>query len=494
MKQQLATSSFIVSKTQTELDLKMVGYDIWATEVHVLMLRKVGAINKNTAKKCLKALELISKEYKNGNFIIDTGRGAQLTLEAKIVEKAGDAGLSIHTGRSRNDQVMVTELLYLREEMLSLNLELMELVNVLLKLAQKSSKIVMPGYTHMQPGKVTTVGVWALSFANSFLRSSEILKNYLDLYDMNPLGSVESFGTSWPLDREFTTKLLGFGKVWDETLDAISSRGFAQLGYMNAMSQMAIVASKINQDLLLYNTFEYGIVELGEDVAQRMHPITGSSVMAQKKNPDALEIIRSTSSQLIGFSGIVANILHSLPSGYNRDAREIKEYIDLGTNKTRSVISTLCRVISSLKFNEKRMLELVNTNYSLTTDLADYVSQKSGVGYRIVYKIIGSLVDEAIRKNKQLADIKAEDIIKKGREIGVELKLTDEEIKKAIDPVLVIERRKHIGGSSSAAFSKSIKNTFDTLKKRESWIKEKQRIIKTSKVKTATAVSDIINN
>lgn len=494
MKQQLATSSFIVSKTQTELDLKMVAYDIWATKVHVLMLKKVGAIDKSVAKKCLKALDLIGKEYKSGNFQIDAGRGAQLTLEAKIVEKAGDAGLSVHTGRSRNDQVMVTELLYLREEMLALNLELIEFVKALLKLADKYSQTVMPGYTHMQPGKVTTVGVWALSYANSFLRSSDILQNYLELYDMNPLGSVESFGTSWPLDREFTTKLLGFGKVWDITLDAISSRGFAQLGYMNAMAQISIVASKINQDLLLFNTFEYGIVELGEDVAQRMHPITGSSVMAQKKNPDALEIIRSTSSQIIGISGILANILQSLPSGYNRDAREIKEYIDLGTNKTKSVISTLCKVISSLKFDEKRMLELVFANYSLTTDLADYVSQKSGVGYRIIYKIIGSLVDEAIEKNKQLADIGAGDIVKKGREMGVQLKLTDDEIKKAIDPVLVIERRKHTGGSSKIAFLKSVKNSYDALKKEKNWIVERQKIINTAKAKTASAVSNIIND
>jgi len=491
MKKQLATSSFIVSKTQIELDLVMVPYDIWASEVHVLMLLKTGIIERSVAKKCLGALEVIKKEWDKGTFEIDPERGAQLTLEAKIIEKAGDSGFSVHTGRSRNDQVMVCEFLYLREVMQKILVDVLGLVDVLLMLSQKEKSTIMPGYTHMQPGKATTVGIWLISYANAFLRASETLKYYLEVYDMNPLGAVESFGTSWPIDREFTTKKLGFGKVWDVTMDAISFRGVAQLGYLGAFAEIALVASKINADILLFNTYEYGMIELGDDVAQRMHPITGSSVMAQKKNPDALEIIRSTCVQILGLREICANILISLPSGYNRDAREIKEYMSLGITKTQSVIFNLGFVIKSLKINKERMLFLVKNNYSLTTDLADFISQKSKVGYRIVYKIVGAVVDDAIENNKSLFDIKADELNKKAKEMGVDLVVEDKEIANAIDVGQAIERRIHVGGSAKSVFGKSLLASNKKVKDLLKWTLASQKMINGAKGETAKLVKGV---
>ncbi len=488
----LETAGFIVSQAQLSLDLKMVSFDVQGTTAHVLMLNKQKIIDDKKTALIIKALKEINQEVDQGKFIIDPKMGAQLTLETKMIEKIGDVAYSVHTGRSRNDQIMVTEMLYLKNEVIILLKSFMPILMKLFKLAKNNVKTVMPGYTHMQPAKPTTFGQWALSYLNGFLKSIKTIEHYLDLYDINPLGACESYGTSWPLDREYTSKLLGFSKVWEIPQDAISSRGFVQLGYLNGMVEICLVASKLAQDLLLFDTFEYGMIGLGDEVAQRMHPITGSSVMAQKKNPDVLELIRSTAPQVTGFANIVANILDSLPMGYNRDSREVKEYIDLGLTKTKAMIKTLEKVLATIKIDKKKMIEAVEGNYSLTTDLADFISQKSGVGYRLIYKIIGQVVDEAINNGKLLKEISASEIISKALINNVILQLTNEEIKKAIDPQLVIEKRNHIGGSSTNSMKKSLKNAQIAIKDANQSINKKSSIFTDAKNNTDLIVNNLI--
>jgi argininosuccinate lyase len=488
----LETGSFIVSQAQLSLDLKMVSFDIQGTTAHVLMLNKQKIIDDKKTALIVKALKEIGQEVDQGKFFINPEKGAQLTLEAKIIEKIGDVAYSVHTGRSRNDQIMVTEMLYLKNEIIGLIKSFMPILSELLKLAKNNVKTIMPGYTHMQPAKPTTFGQWSLSYLNGFIKSIKTVEHYYDLYDINPLGACESYGTSWPLDREYTTKLLGFSKIWEIPQDAISSRGFVQLGYLNGLGEICLIASKLAQDLLLFDTFEYGMIGLGDEVAQRMHPITGSSVMAQKKNPDVLELIRSTAPQVIGYASIVANILDSLPMGYNRDSREVKEYIDLGLTKTKGMIKTLEKVLATIKIDKQKMQDAVEGNYSLTTDLADYISQKSGIGYRLIYKIIGQVVDEAINKGKLLKEISASEIKSIALINRAKLELTDEEIKKAINPQLVIEKRNHIGGSSTSSMEKSLKNAQNAIKDINLSINKKFSIYTKAKGKTYLIVNNLI--
>ncbi|KKP37666.1 MAG: Argininosuccinate lyase [Candidatus Roizmanbacteria bacterium GW2011_GWA2_32_13] len=491
-KKNLKTAGFIVSQTQLSLDLKMVSFDIQGTTAHVLMLNKQKIIDDKKTVLIFKALKEIEQEVDQGKFIIDPKKGAQLTLETKIIEKIGDVGYSVHTGRSRNDQIMVTEMLYLKNEIIGLLENFVPILDALFKLAKNNIKTVMPGYTHMQPAKPTTFGQWALAYLNGFSKSIKTIEHYFNLYDINPLGACESYGTSWPLDREFTTKLLGFSKVWEIPQDVVSSRGFVQLGYLTGMAELCLVASKLAQDLILFDTFEYGLIGLGDEVAQRLHPITGSSVMAQKKNPDVLELIRSTAPQVTGFVNIVANILDSLPMGYNRDSREVKEYIDLGLTKTKAMIKALEKVLTTLKINKKKMLNQVENNYSLTTDLADYISQKSGVGYRLIYKIVGQVVDEAINKSQLLKEISSDEIINKALINNIKLQLTNEEIKKAIDPQLIIEKRNHIGGSSTISMNKSLINAQNIIKDINQSINKKLSVFTKAKKKTDLIVNNFI--
>ena len=492
-KPELVTAGFIVSGKQLSLDLQMITYDIWGTTAHVLMLYKQGIIKKEYMKPILTALIEINKEVAAKTFAINPQKGAQLSLEAKIVEKAGEAGYSVHTGRSRNDQVMVTEQLYLRDSVIGLLENIQPVVVALYRLAEEHQGTVMPGYTHMQPAKATSFGQWAIAYLNGFLRAIKTITDYFETYNLNPLGACESYGTSWHLDRAYTAKLLGFPKVWEIPQDVVSSRGFVQLGYLTGMRDVCLVASKLAQDLLLFDTFEYGMIGLGDEVAQRMHPITGSSVMAQKKNPDVLELIRATAPQLVGFTSIVANLLSGLPMGYNRDSREVKEYIDLGFSKTLSMVGVLASVLTTLKIDKKRMMDLVMANYSMTTDVADAISQVTGVGYRIVYKIVGQVVDEAIQSGKLLYDISAQDIIKKAFSMGITLHVTNAQLKDAIDPHGALGKRAHIGGSAKKTMAASLTRGQEMIKVLAKWVSTQKQIVSKAKSKTLEIAQEIID-
>jgi len=489
---QLGITDFIVSPKQMSLDMTMVPYDILGTTAHVLMLYKQKVIKKEEIKIILKALQKIEKEFKEGQFLINPNKGAQLSLEEKIIEKTGVVGFSVHTGRSRNDQVMTTEMLYLKEQILIVIQKLALIQKELFSLAQKHVYTVMPGYTHMQPAKPTTFGQWCLAYYYGFSKTLETVKHFYQLYDQNPLGACESYGTSWPIDRQYTTNLLGFKEPWEIPQDAISSRGFPQLGYLTALSEICLVASKLAQDLLLFNAFEFNLIALGDMVAQRMHPITGSSVMAQKKNPDALELIRSTAPQVSGFVSIVSNILSNLPMGYNRDSREVKEYIDLGLTKTLAMLNALEMVLNTIQVNKEQMKKSIIANYSLTTDLADYISQKNKVGYRLIYKIVGQVVNEKINSGKLLGDISVHEIIKKAEELKIKLIITEKELEELLDPQNAVAKRQHIGGSSPKSMNTSLNKVKTNIEELDLWLENKQKLVSISKEKIHKQIINLL--
>src|SRR6476620_1642625 len=233
------SAAFIVSPTQVALDTAMLPSDIWGTRAHVLMLAATGIMPTEAAAAICAALDAVEAGAAEGSFRIDPARGAQLSLERAVIEACGvEHGSRMHTARSRNDQVMVTELLYLRERALALASEGGGGVSALLDLATEHVETVMPGYTHMQPGKPTTFGQWALAYADALLRGLVQLRDTWAEYDACPLGAVESYGTSWPIERELTARLLGFGRVWEVPQDAISSRGLPQLAYLDVCKNL----------------------------------------------------------------------------------------------------------------------------------------------------------------------------------------------------------------------------------------------------------------
>jgi len=489
----LDSAAFIVSPTQVALDTAMLESDIWGTQAHVLMLESTGIVPPEVALRICRALTEIGDAARTGEFRIDPERGAQLSLERAVLERVGTAdGSRMHTARSRNDQVMVTEMLHLRERALALAAETCKLAGVLLDLAQAHVETVMPGYTHMQPAKPTTFGQWTLAYADALLRSLLALNNTWEEYDTCPLGAVESYGTSWPIDRALTARLLGFAHVWEVPQDAIASRGMPQLAFMDVCKHLAITSSKLAADLLLFTTWEYCYVQLGEAVAQRLHPITGSSVMAQKKNPDALELVRATGHEIVGLAGMAAHLLAGLPMGYNRDSREIKEWSALCFDKTLAALSILSVTLSTLQVDRERMLEAVKANYSSTTDLADTIAQLTGVGYRQIYAIVGRLVDQLIEQGRPLNSLTAATISAAAFAADLDINFTDEQIQAALNPARAVSRRSHIGGSAPDQMSTMLVTRRQSLATQQNWIQARHNAIAEARRETAGRIDALI--
>jgi len=487
----MKTNEFIVSKTQQALDLNLVPYDLWATKVHVLMLVKQNIIEKSKARNILSALFEIGNEFKQGKFSIDPNKGLHLTIEAKVIEKIGDDGYFMHTARSRNDQVMTCEMLYLKEKALKMMKQLLDTQETLTAKATGHIETIMPGYTHMQPAKPTTFGQWCLAYNDMFIKCFENLEYIFDKYDLCPLGAAESYGTSWNVDRAYTARLLGFSKVWEIPQEAISSRGFPQLAYLGVLKDIAIVISKIACDLLLFTTFEFGYISLSDMTAQQMGSVTGSSIMPQKKNPDVLELLRSISSRVIGYESIVANLLSGLPMGYNRDTREVKEYIELGFTKVEQALESFTGVLQTIQVNKDRMYQSVVKNYSLSTDLADYLSQKKGLPYRKVYKLVGSIVKDKIVNKKTLSHLTAKELTEESGKIDMYFNLTDGELKTVLNPLDAVMKRKHIGGASAPVMKKIVEERKKIFISYSNWIESTWVKINSAKEKTDETINNI---
>lgn len=487
----MKTNEFIVSKTQQALDLNLVPYDLWATKVHVLMLVKQNIIEKSKARNILSALFEIGNEFKQGKFSIDPNKGLHLTIEAKVIEKIGDDGYFMHTARSRNDQVMTCEMLYLKEKALKMMKQLLDTQETLTAKATGHIETIMPGYTHIQPAKPTTFGQWCLAYNDMFIKCFENLEYIFDKYDLCPLGAAESYGTSWNVDRAYTARLLGFSKVWEIPQEAISSRGFPQLAYLGVLKDIAIVISKIACDLLLFTTFEFGYISLSDMTAQQMGSVTGSSIMPQKKNPDVLELLRSISSRVIGYESIVANLLSGLPMGYNRDTREVKEYIELGFTKVEQALESFTGVLQTIQVNKDRMYQSVVKNYSLSTDLADYLSQKKGPPYRKVYKLVGSIVKDKIVNKKTLSHLTAKELTEESGKIDMYFNLTDGELKTVLNPLDAVMKRKHIGGASAPVMKKIVEERKKIFISYSNWIESTWVKINSAKEKTDETINNI---
>ena len=490
----LQTTKYIVSQIQMDLDLQMLVFDLWGTIAHTLMLYKQNIISEKQAKNILKALKTIKQKVNKSEYEINPAKGSQLSLEASVIELAGEDGKAMHTARSRNDQVMTTELLFLKEKTLLQLDEIKKTIELLVKLSQKHQKTVMSGYTHMQPAKMTSFAQWCLAYAKALLRSASSFQYYYDQYNICPLGACEGYGTSWNINREYTAKLLGFSKVWDIPQDVVSSRGFYQLGLLKAQEELTLVMSKIAQDLLLFNTFEFGFVSLGENIAQRLHPITGSSIMAQKKNPDVLELIRSSSSNLSGLHSGLAQTLSKLPMGYNRDSREAKEYVSQGFSKTEATLSSLQEVLATIEVNKEKMLQLVEANYSLTTELADFISQETKIPYRTIYKIVGNVVAGKITNKQLVGDITIADLEKEAKKQDLSINLSNKQIQSALSPDQILQKRKHIGGSATQMINTSTQNIFEEIKLLDFWIAAQWKIINKAKQLTKQKVEGIVKS
>lgn len=365
------------------LDTELVPYDVQGSIAHAEMLQKIGILSKKELQQAVKGLQTIEKQWKEGRFKIHKDQeDCHSAIEAFLTEHCGDVGKKIHTGRSRNDQILVTLRLYTKEQLLKITAQTQGLIKTLQKRAMLHKKTLMPGYTHMQRAMPSTVHMWLESFAESLKDDLELLKTASKIIDQNPLGSAAGFGESiLGLDRAFTTKKLGFAKTQNNPMYCALSRGKFENIVLQALSQIVFTIGKIASDLLLFTTKEFDFFSLPDAFR------TGSSIMPQKKNYDVLELLRGNVGLFNGYQYQVQSIIQNLPSGYNRDFQLTKEPYMKALKLAQDMIEIGTLIVESLRVHTEKLAAACSPELYATDDV--YKLVKKGVHFREAYREVG---------------------------------------------------------------------------------------------------------
>ncbi|HLF51798.1 argininosuccinate lyase [Flavobacterium sp.] len=374
-----------------ELDVILAKYDVLGSIGHAKMLSKVGLITEQEATDLILALENILSTIKNDSFVIeDTFEDVHSKIEYLLIEKLGDTGKKIHTARSRNDQVLVDMHLYLKDEIINIKALVKELFDLLMELAEKNKNILLPGYTHLQVAMPSSFGLWFSAYAESLIDDITMLNAALKIVDQNPLGSAAGYGSSFPIDRTFTTEALDFATLKYNVVAAQMSRGKSEKTVAFAMSSVAGTLSKLAMDVCLYLGQNFDFISLPG------HLTTGSSIMPHKKNPDIFELIRGKSNKIQSLPYELTLITNNLPSGYHRDFQLLKEGLFPAIENLKSCLSMAHYAIQDIKVKDT-ILNDSKYNYLFTVDtLNELVIQ--GIPFRDAYKMVAEQLESGIFK------------------------------------------------------------------------------------------------
>jgi argininosuccinate lyase len=359
-------------------DQLLLGYDIQASKAHAKMLCSIKILNKDELNQLLMTLDTLLTRWKNGNFAIKLEQeDGHTAIEQYLVEKLGNIGKKIHTGRSRNDQALVMMRLYLKDHLqMSLNLS-KDVVVALNETAKKSDGIPMPGYTHMQKAMPTTVATWLTSYADAFTDNEIILLAALKVIDQNPLGSAAGFGISLPIDRELTTAELGFKKVQENPMYCGLSRGLFELIAVQALNVLMVLAGKFAHDMLLFTTEEFDFVKLPDSFT------TGSSIMPHKRNYDVFEVMRGQANIFSAYAAQLQALSIGIGSGFQRDLQLTKHITLKAFNEAKAVLEVLAAVIPEIEFNKEKLHSSINDEMHSVAEINKLVEQ--GIPFRDAY-------------------------------------------------------------------------------------------------------------
>ena len=361
------------------LDMELVEADVLGNLAHAEMLASIGVLKKREFVKLKKALVEILDLNRKGKFAISReDEDVHTAVENHLIKGVGDLGKKIHTARSRNDQVIVDLRLYAKDKLLQVEESLLRFCQTLRKFSRKNKDIPMPGYTHCRKAMPSSVALWADAFLESLLDDLTLLKSAYEINNQCPLGSAASYGVPLKIDRQLTSRLLGFKKVQNNVLYVNNSRGKVEAIILAALSQVMLDLSKLAEDLILFTRGEFAFFVLPDELCP------GSSIMPQKKNPAALEIVRARSKTVTSYHFLVMNIINGLPSGYNRDFQLTKEPLLKGLETTELSLKICNLVISQLKVNKDNLKE----SFSPEIFAADeaYKLVEKGMPFRDAYR------------------------------------------------------------------------------------------------------------
>ena len=426
-------------------DHRFYKQDIRGSIAHVKMLAKQNILTDDERDKIIEGLNSIEKDIESGVLKFDDGsEDIHSFVEAHLIERIGDTGKKLHTGRSRNDQVALDMKLYVRDEIDELKDLLYELLSEVLRIMEENTTTYMPGFTHLQKAQPTTLAHHFGAYFEMFIRDFDRLRSTRKRMNLSPLGSGAFAGTTYDLDRDYVASLLEFETATRNSMDSVSDRDYL----LELLSDLAIISmhlSRLSEEIIIWNTDEYRFVEMDDTYS------TGSSIMPQKKNPDIAELIRGKSGRVYGSLISLLTTMKGLPLAYNKDMQEDKEMSFDAIDTVKSLIKLMSGMLSSMKFNNERMAKSARGGFTNATDAADYLVKKN-VAFRDAHEIVGRLVLYGIEHGKALDDFSLEEF----RNIS---EYFDYDIYDAISLKTCVEKRNTKGAPGLTAIMNEIKES-----------------------------------
>ena len=438
-----ASSLFQKVGNSIEIDKRLYNEDIAVSITHAEMLFKQKIINFKIKNKLVYGLNKIKKEiFKNKFEFKKEYEDIHMNIEKRLFEIIGDEAGYIHTARSRNDQVVTDFKIWIKSATHEIEKNLEKIIKTILKIAEKNIETIMPGFTHLKNAQPISFSHYLMAYIEMFNRDKNRFNNNLESLNENPLGVSALTGTSFNIDRNFTTKKLNFNTPTNNSVDTVSDRDFV-LDFLYSSSVCSLHLSRIAEELILWNSDGFSLIKLSDKV------VTGSSIMPQKKNPDLLEYVRGKSGLVYGNLFSMLTILKGLPLSYFKDMQDDKEIIFNTNDILINSLKILDEVLKNLSPNKKRMYSLAHEGYITATDLADYLTQKHKIPFRESYQKTSAIVNMAEKKGKKLGDLKMEELRK------IEPKLT-EDVFKIFDLKSSINSKRSYGGTAFDNIKKMI--------------------------------------
>ena len=414
-------------------DHQLAKFDLMGSLAHVQMLGQTGILSSEEAEQIQDGLKALLRDLDAGELHFDiANEDIHMNMEVLLTEKIGPLAGKLHTARSRNDQVATDMHLYLKEQLGHVLDKLANLNSVLLDLAEKHVETIMPGYTHLQHAQPISFAHHLMAYYNMFQRDSERFAFNLKHTDLSPLGAAALAGTTFPIDRQLSSDLLGFQQPYTNSLDAVSDRDFI-LEFLSNASILMMHMSRFCEEIINWCSFEYQYISLSDSFS------TGSSIMPQKKNPDMAELIRGKSGRVYGHLLGLLTVMKSLPLAYNKDLQEDKEGMFDTVETILNSLDVLAGMLSSMQINKAKMQQSTENDFSNATELADYLAEK-GLPFREAHEIVGKLVLDSIKHGKNIQDWDLE-------ELQVYHPLIEEDIYIYLRPETAVQRRNSLGGT-----------------------------------------------
>jgi argininosuccinate lyase len=417
-----------------QFDCRMYAEDICGSIAHATMLGKQGVLSAQDVEAIVSGLKTIYGQIEEGQFEFSIElEDIHMNVEKRLTDAIGEAGGRLHTGRSRNDQVALDTHMYVRKEIAATAMLLIRLQESILTAAQKNKDVIMPGYTHMQRAQPVLFSHHLMAYFSMLSRDFKHLGHAWDMADIMPLGAGALAGTTYPLDQPYTAQLLHFSDIYDNSMDAVSDRDYI-IAFLEFASVLMMHLSRLSEEFILWSSSEFKFIELDDSHC------TGSSIMPQKKNPDICELVRGKTGRVYGHLMAVLTMMKGVPMSYDKDMQEDKEGLFDAIDNLKFALTIYADMISKMKVNGQHMREVLESDFSNATDMADYLAKK-GLPFREAHAVVGKAVHYCLEQGKVLQQLSLQELKQMSP-------LFDEDIHHYLDIEVCVSQRQTYNGTA----------------------------------------------